>query len=284
LARQLLNAALPSKQIMDTEQEQNNQPEEQQHTASPQVHILDEHFNMPELQSERRVWLYLPADYDQSGKRYPVIYMHDGQNLFDQYTAGYQEWGVDEVMDERFYHNACIIVAVDHGEESRINEYNPYNSDEHGDGRGDAYTEFLVNTLKPYIDFNYRTQGDASHTAIAGSSMGGLISMYAALKHPEIFGNAGIFSPAFWIAKDIYAFANELNTLTHSRFYFVCGDAESDDMVGDMQGMVEIVRSKVADESQIALQIIAGAGHNEQQWHDDFPAFYEWLLQGFGTN
>ena len=265
---------------MENEQEPDNQTEEQ-HTASPQVHILDEHFNMPELQSERRVWLYLPADYHQSGKHYPVIYMHDGQNLFDQYTASHQEWGVDEVMEERFYHNACLIVAVDHGEESRINEYNPYNSEEYGEGRGNAYTEFLVNNLKPFIDANYRTIADARHTAIAGSSMGGLITTYAALKHPEVFGNAGIFSPAFWIAKDVYAFALEQETLTNSRCYFVCGDAESEDMVGDMQGMVEIVKSKVANENQVQVIIIPGAGHNEQQWHDDFPAFYEWLLQGF---
>jgi predicted alpha/beta superfamily hydrolase len=274
--RAIAYPALTSK-VMETEQDPTTG---EQHTASPQVHILDEHFNMPELQSERRVWLYLPAEYNHTDKQYPVIYMHDGQNLFDQYTASHQEWGVDEVMDERFYHNACIIIAVDHGEESRINEYNPYDS-EHGEGRGNAYTEFLVNTLKPYIDANYRTLGDAQHTTIAGSSMGGLISTYAALKHPEVFGNAGIFSPALWIAKDIYAMANELETLGASRFYLVCGDAESDDMVGDMQGMAAIIQSKVNDPLQVHVNIVPGAGHNEQQWHDDFPAFYEWLLLGF---
>ncbi|WP_345955336.1 alpha/beta hydrolase-fold protein [Mucilaginibacter sp. PAMB04168] len=265
---------------MDNEPQQDPISEEQ-HTASPQVHILDEHFHMPELQSQRRVWLYLPAEYEQSDISYPVIYMQDGQNLFDQYTASYQEWGVDEVMDHQFYHKACIIVGVDHGEESRINEYNPYDSEEHGEGRGNAYAAFLVNTLKPFIDSNYRTQSDARHTAIVGSSMGGLIAAYAALKHPETFGNAGIFSPAFWIAKEIYAFALEAENLSNSRFYFVCGDAESDDMVGDMQGMAQIVQEKVDHERQVAVQIIPGAGHNEQQWHDDFPAFYEWLLQGF---
>jgi len=256
--------------------------QEQQHTASPQVQILDEYFDVPELESQRRVWLYLPADYNETDKYYPVLYMQDGQNLFDQYTAGgYQEWGVDEVMDERFYHNACIIVAVDHGEESRINEYNPYSSEEHGEGRGNAYTDFLVNTLKPFIDANYRTQSDAQHTTIAGSSMGGLIAAYAALKHPEVFGNAGVFSPAFWIAKDIYAFALEQEGLTNSRFYFICGDAESEDMVCDMQGMAEIVRGKVADSRQVHVEIIPGAGHNEEQWHNDFSAFYDWLLTGF---
>jgi len=266
---------------METEQEQQEYTGEQQHTASPQVHILDDHFNVPELQTQRRVWLYLPVDYHETDKYYPVIYMHDGQNLFDQYTASHQEWGVDELMDERFQQSACIIVAVDHGEESRINEYNPYDSEDHGEGRGDAYTEFLVNTLKPFVDSSYRTMADAKHTAIVGSSMGGLITTYAALKHPDVFSNAGIFSPAFWVAKDIYAFALEQETLAQSHFYFVCGNAESEDMVGDMQGMAEIVKAKVANENQVALQIIPGAAHNEQQWHDDFPDFYNWLLQRF---
>ncbi|MFD1258819.1 alpha/beta hydrolase [Mucilaginibacter terrae] len=268
---------------MDTVQEQYAQTEEEKHTASAQVHVLDEHFRMPELQTERRIWLYLPADYKALDKHYPVIYMHDGQNLFDQYTASHQEWGVDEIMDERFYHKSCIIVAVDHGEESRINEYYPFNSEENGEGRGDAYTSFLVNTLKPFIDNNYRTLPSAQHTAIAGSSMGGLITTYAALKYPEVFGNAGVFSPAFWIAKDIYSFAENLNTLQNSRYYFVCGDAESDDMVGDMQGMAAIVQSKVVDKKQVAIQVIPGAGHNEQQWHDDFSKFYVWLQEAFNS-
>jgi predicted alpha/beta superfamily hydrolase len=261
---------------MENEQQAGNTTENE-HTTTPQVHILDEHFNLPELQSERRVWLYLPAEYDHTDKHYPVIYMQDGQNLFDQYTASYQEWAVDELMDTLFANHACIIVAVDHGEERRINEYNPYDSEEHGPGLGNAYTDFLVNTLKPFIDNNYRTQPDPQSTAIAGSSMGGLIAMYAALKHPDVFGNAGIFSPAFWIAKEIYAFALKQENLGGSRFYFVCGDSESDDMVGDTEGMAAIVQSKVSNPEQVALQIIPGASHNEQQWHDDFPGFYEWL-------
>ncbi|QJD94459.1 alpha/beta hydrolase [Mucilaginibacter robiniae] len=265
---------------MNAEQELTTSIEQEQHTATPQVQILDDHFYSPELQAQRRVWLYLPADYETSGKSYPVIYMQDGQNLFDQYTASYQEWGVDEIMDELFAGQACIIVAVDHGEENRITEYNPYDS-EHGQGKGDDYVSFLTGTLKPYIDQQYRTLTDTKHTAIAGSSMGGLIAMYAALKCPEVFGNAGVFSPAFWIAKEVYAYALQQENLNNSRFYFVCGDAESDDMVGDMIGMADIVSEKVTDKQQVMVQVVPGAGHNEQQWHDDFPAFYEWLMAGF---
>ena len=156
-------------------------PVEKQHTASPQVHIVSDKFDMPQLGRQRRVWIYLPAGYTSSHKKYPVIYIHDGQNLFDAYTSGYGEWGIDEIMDKMPDKEESIIIGIDHGGEYRITEYDPYDS-KYGKGRGDDYTEFLVKSLKPYIDSHYRTETDAKHTTIAGSSMGGLISMYAALK------------------------------------------------------------------------------------------------------
>lgn len=255
-------------------------PEERRHTATSQVKILNENFDMPQLDRQRRVWLYLPKDYEKSERKYPVIYMHDGQNLFDEYTAGYGEWGVDELMDSMPEKRQCIIIGIDHGGDNRITEYDPYES-KFGKGRGDDYVEFLVKTLKPYIDRHYRTKTDAQHTAIAGSSMGGLISMYAALKYPEVFGQAGVFSPAFWIAPDIYKYAQEHHLTRSSRFYFVCGDAESDSMVADMQKMTILIRSKGITEANSPAVVVKGAQHNEAQWHGDFPAFYMWLTEGF---
>lgn len=255
-------------------------PTEKRHTATMQVQVLSEKFDMPELGRQRRIWLYLPKDYEKSRKRYPVIYMHDGQNLFDEYTAGYGEWGIDELMDKITETDQCIIIGVDHGGDNRITEYDPYDS-KYGKGRGNDYVDFLVKTLKPYIDRHYRTKTDAKHTAIAGSSMGGLISMYAALKYPEIFGQAGVFSPAFWIAPDIYQYAQQQHLTGTSRFYFVCGDAESDSMVTDMEKMATLVRSKGITEPNSPTVVVKGAQHNEAQWHGDFPAFYMWLVEGF---
>jgi predicted alpha/beta superfamily hydrolase len=249
---------------------------EKRHTASPQVHIVSEKFNMPQLGRQRRVWIYLPADYQSSKRKYPVIYMHDGQNLFDAYTSGFGEWGVDEILDKLSPREECIVVGIDHGGEYRITEYDPYDS-KYGKGRGDDYVDFLVKTLKPYVDEHYRTRTDPRQTTIAGSSMGGLISMYAALKYPGVFGNAGVFSPAFWIGPEIYPFAQSKNLPAASRFYFVCGDAESESMVADMQKMAAIIRSKGVDEKKAPVVIIKGAGHNEKQWNGDFPGFYSWL-------
>ncbi|WP_144909262.1 alpha/beta hydrolase [Mucilaginibacter frigoritolerans] len=252
---------------------------EKMHTATAQVHIISETFDIPQLSRQRRIWIYLPAGYQTSGKKYPVIYMHDGQNLFDAYTSGYGEWGIDEFMDKLPDSKECIIVGIDHGGDHRITEYDPYDS-KYGKGRGSDYIDFIVTTLKPYIDAQYRTKTDAKHTTIAGSSMGGLISMYAILKYPHVFGNAGIFSPAFWIAPEIYQFAKQQKLLSKSRFYFVCGDAESDSMVNDMNKMADIISSKSVSIKRSPVIIIKGASHNEKQWNGDFPDFYNWLING----
>jgi len=256
----------------------NFKPEEKKHTASANVHIITENFNIPQLARQRRIWIYLPADYQSSHKKYPVIYMHDGQNLFDAYTSGYGEWGVDEILDKIPAKDQCIIVGIDHGGDHRMTEYNPYDS-KFGKAEGKQYVDFLVKTLKPYIDQHYSTKSDAKHTTIAGSSMGGLISFYAVLKYPEVFGNGGIFSPSFWIAPEMFNYTQQhLNT--KSRFYFVCGDSEGDDMVEPMQKMVKLVRSKGIIEQNAPETIVKGAKHNEKQWNGDFPAFYEWLIGG----
>jgi predicted alpha/beta superfamily hydrolase len=255
----------------------NFKSEEKKHTASKNVHIINDKFNIPQLGRQRRVWIYLPADYTSSHKKYPVIYMQDGQNLFDEYTSGYGEWGIDEIMDKLPAKDECIIVGIDHGGDYRITEYDPYDS-KYGKGQGAAYIDFLAETLKPYIDQHYRTKTGASHTTIAGSSMGGLISMYAVLKYPGVFGNAGIFSPAFWIAPDLYKYAEKVNLSHRQRFYFACGDSESKTMVADMQQMAGLLRSKGISEKNTPEVIIKGAKHNEKQWNADFPDFYNWLF------
>jgi len=260
---------------------QDNYPvAEKKHTASVNVHIISEKFDMPQLNRQRRVWIYLPSDYATNNKKYPVIYMHDGQNLFDAFTSGFGEWGVDELMDKMPANKQCIIVGIDHGGDNRFMEYNPYDS-KYGKGRGDDYVDFLAKTLKPYIDAHYHTLKDARHTTIAGSSMGGLISMYAVLKYPGVFGNGGIFSPAFWIAPPMFDYALKQKVSNRSRFYFVCGDSEDDTMVTNMQKMANTMLAKGINKLNAPVVVIKGAKHNELQWNGDFPAFYNWLISGY---
>src|SRR4030095_10515285 len=115
-----------------------------------------------------------------------------------------------------------------------MNEYNPYDHEKFGRGEGELYVDFLAKTLKPYIDKNYRTKKDAANTLIAGSSMGGLISMYAVIKYPKTFGKAGVFSPAFWVAPQLQDdIEKKVKSSTHKnvRIYFYAGEQEGVEMV-----------------------------------------------------
>src|SRR5215217_5822253 len=128
-------------------------------TANKNVYVADSSFFISQLNRYRRVWVYLPASYTASKKNYPVIYMQDGQNVFDAKTSFAGEWGVDEAMDtlENLVQET-IVVAIDNGGEKRMNEYAPFDMERFGKAEGDAYVEFLVKTLRPYINKKYRTK------------------------------------------------------------------------------------------------------------------------------
>ncbi len=248
------------------------------HSASKNVSILDSSFYIPQLAKNRRIWVYLPPDYKTSSKKYPVIYMHDGQNLFDLFTSGYGEWGIDEMMDSlsRSGSKMSIIVGIDHGNESRLTEYNPYSNKRFGTGRGDDYVDFLAVTLKPYIDKNFRTKESAKNTTVGGSSMGGLISMYAIAKYPKVFGNAAVFSPSFWLTPEIYDFVADKN-LKKNKIYFLAGELESNEMVPDIIKMRDLLISKGVKENNLRLKTSPDGKHSEWFWHREFPDFYNWI-------
>ena len=206
--------------------------------------------------------------------------MQDGQNLFNEQTAAFGEWGVDETLDAMIQKGGkeCIVVGIDNGGEKRMTEYNPYDHKKYGKGEGKQYVDFLVETLKPYIDKQYRTATGPAHTFIAGSSMGAVISMYAVLKYPQVFGGAGVFSPAFWTSPEIYdeAVNATLPGTTH-RFFFYAGGKESGLMVPDLKKMVAIIESKGAYHIQ---SIVAPLGkHDEPTWRNEFANFYRFIIQ-----
>ena len=253
------------------------------HTASLNVQILDTAFAMPQLASKRRIWIYLPPDYKASHKKYPVLYMHDGQNIFDEYSAAFGEWGVDECMDSLIKKGtrACIVVGVDNGSE-RMQEYNPYEFKEFGKGKGDQYIDFLVKTLKPFIDKHYRTLPSAENTLIAGSSMGGLISYYAMLKYPSVFGKAGIFSPAFWTAEKIKALTDSSGNQLHGKLFFYMGELEGAAYLNDLNEVVETIGRK--SDAMIYTVVDPEGRHNERAWRKWFAAFYKWIMaDGFNN-
>lgn len=252
-------------------------PEEKKHTASPNVKVIDTAFYMPQLGRNRRISIYLPAGYEKSTRRYPVIYLHDGQNVFDEFTAGFGEWGVDECLDSLIAKGKkpVIVVAIDNGPK-RLTEYNPFYFERFGAGEGEAYVDFLVATLKPFIDFKYRTMPGKEHTIVAGSSMGGLISYYAFLKFPLVFGKAGVFSPAFWTADGINQMTDSLGSKTTGMAFFYMGALEGDTYLSDMLKVSD--KLGVLTKGYIYTAVDPEGRHNEQAWRKWFAEFYQWIV------
>ncbi len=257
-------------------------------TASPQVQVLDTAFRLPQLQRTRRIWVYLPAGYATSRQRYPVLYLQDGQSVFDAAHAtgreGPVEWQVDETIDAA--RHPCIVVAVAADAAHRMQEYNPHATSQYGPGEGRQYLGFLVETLKPYIDQHYRTRPGQRYTALAGSSMGGLLAFYGGLYYPEVFGSLGVFSPSFWLAPDL---ATEIKRVAiparqqRQRYYFYVGGQEtrqspagtSINMVADMQAAATVLQAQGRPATEV---VVSPEGrHGALAWQRAFPAFYQWL-------
>lgn len=250
---------------------------EKHHTASSNVSVLDSAFFIPQLGRTRKIWIYLPPGYNTTKKKYPVLYMHDGQNLFDDYTSAYGEWGVDEWLDSLIETGkpASIVVGIENGAKRMI-EYNPDDNSEFGIGEGKQYAEFIANTLKPFIDAHYRTLASRENTFVAGSSMGGLISYYCMLQYPAVFGKAGVFSPAFWTAPHIMELTDSLSGNMKGQFFFFAGELEGGSMVPDMEKIADKLGS---DSHSLIYAVVDPAGrHNEPTWRKWFGEFYLWIM------
>ncbi|WP_159799795.1 alpha/beta hydrolase [Flavobacterium sp. MK4S-17] len=231
----------------------------------------------PELERDKTIWVYLPYNYHEGNTRFPVIYMHDGQNVFDHAESPKREWHVEEKLND--LHSEAIIVGIEHGGSNhRIDEMTPYKNETHGGGHADDYLLFITETLKPYIDDNFRTLTDKANTTIFGSSVGGLISFYALLKYPEVFGNAGVFSPSFWFSEDIYKLMETIERI-EGRIYFMSGDHESSAMVPDMERMEKLAKERVKNNGQVHKKIVHNGHHNEKLWRKEFKDAYRWLVE-----
>ncbi|MBN8505489.1 MAG: alpha/beta hydrolase [Burkholderiales bacterium] len=234
--------------------------------------IVTEPLPMPGLERSRRLRIYLPPDYaGQPERRYPVIYFHDGQNVFDDATSYAGEWGADELLDRLARQQGLhvIAVAVDNGGERRMTELNPWDHERFGKGEGFAYLRFLVERVKPYVDLRWRTRPEASSTAIVGSSMGGLISFAALHRHREVFGLGGVLSPAFWVApQQAQTLAESEPLLAHQRVCVYAGGRESRDMVPQARRMAELLRRQ-SDGVRFIEE--PAAEHREAAWRAVLP-------------
>lgn len=257
-------------------------------TSSKNVSIISDSFDIPQLNRERRIWIYLPPNYDTAKKTYPVIYMHDGQNLFDNRTSYSGEWEVDETLNRLFKEKGfeLIVIGIDNGGSRRLDEYSPWKNNKYGGGEGSAYVDFIVQTLKPYVDKNYRTKLDNKNTAIMGSSMGGLISYYAGSKYPKVFSKIGVFSPSFWFSNESFSYAKTHGKLKKNKMYFLAGDREGSNdgfveinqTVQDMNKVIKILKQEGFDSDKIFTKVVPGGEHNEKLWRENFGEAILWLF------
>jgi len=202
---------------------------DRKHSVSGNVLVCPEVFS-PQLSNTRHILAYLPVSYVTSTERYPVLYMHDGQNLFDRRTSAIGEWCVDETMERLATEGyEAIVIGIPHLGEERVHELSPYACELSGSlGLGQQYLDFITDTVKVIVDASFKTLPDSSNTGIMGSSMGGLISLFAGLRQPETFGFCGAMSPALWFGEyGIYAALDDAVQLP-DRVYIDTGIAEID--------------------------------------------------------
>ena len=249
----------------------------------PKIHVVSEALYSPELKKSRRVVALLPHDYaKQTEKRYPVLYLQDAQNLFDD-KAPFGNWGIDKklaVLAERGMGD-LIIIAIDHGGETRINEFLPPTKNEklgHSDGR--KYVKFLAKTLKPHVDTQFRTLTDRLHTGVGGSSMGGLVSIYAGLIHPEVFGRLMIFSPSLWAVQNAPFAAIRFFKPIPTKIYAYAGGKEGANVIPNVKNFQKAIQSQGFDNTKIGFKLALDPQglHNERRWGEEFPKAVEWLF------
>ena len=176
----------------------------------------------------------------------------------------------------------AIVVGIENGGSNRLNEYSPWNNPNYGGGEGEEFIQFISETLKPYIDTNFRTKTQPQFNALIGSSMGALISTFGAVEYPEFFNKIGSFSPAYWFA--LNDLNNHISTTTNDvdnlKIYFVCGQNESSSMVSNVNTIKNTFLSKGVLNSNLFTKFDSYGTHTESYWKGEFSACYQWLFAG----
>lgn len=238
-----------------------------------------------QLDNIRDILVYLPPGYESGSRRYPVIYMQDGQNLFDPRTSFAGDWGLLSALDGVARRGSVpIVVAVPNMGEERIPEYSPFVDSMAGGGKGEAYLDFLLDTLKPMIDQEFRTVPGRDGTGIGGSSMGGLISLYGFFRRPDAFGFCSSQSPSLWFAdRAIFPFV-EAAPFVPGRIYLDIGTEEGSASLVNARRLRELLIARGYRED-VNLRWVedVGGGHHEAVWGQRFKAALPFLLTPRGS-
>ncbi len=264
------------------------------HYVSGNVQVARDLY-MPQLDTQRDVLIYLPPSYESSTARYPVLYMHDGQNLFDAATSFSGEWGVDEAMQSLSAESGleAIVVGIHNGGETRLDEYSPFHDPVRGGGKGNSYLSFITHTLKPLIDAGFRTLPDRKHTGIMGSSMGGLITLYAYFHREHVFGFTGVMSPALWFARGAIFDYVQNAPYVPGKIYLDVGTREQGGSITSFRKLARSRRTYGSVRRMKRILVRKGfrlrkeflyveekwAGHNEAAWARRLPNALRFFLE-----
>lgn len=240
------------------------------------------------LSTSRDLVVYLPRGYDPHSGRYPVLYLQDGQNLFDPSTAFLgQDWSVDVTADEMIHSGAIppvLIVGINNTGVRRISEYTPTRDPRRRKGgKADRYAQMLAREIKPFIDTEYRTHKSASHTAVGGSSLGALVSLEAALRYPGVFGNVAVLSPSvWWDGRVIVDMVRDYASRQRPKIWLDTGTDEGDrpyDTVADARLLRDTLIGKGWQPGEnLSYTEVEGARHDEQAWSCRFGAVLLYLF------
>jgi len=241
---------------------------------------------IPKLSGEqpRKAYIYLPASYGKDKeKRYPVMYMFDGHNVFFDEDATFgKSWGMNKYMEKSKKELIIVGVECNHESNHRLIEYAPfrYENSEHGriNGKGNVYMNWLVKTLKPYIDEHYRTLPDRSNTIIAGSSMGGLIALYAVCAYNHVFQRAACLSPSLWVCpRKVLAMIAGSAMAPDSTIYLDYGEHELCNHRGNLRILRRTAGALLKKKANLTFRIIPNGNHSDASWEKQIPAFMECL-------
>jgi predicted alpha/beta superfamily hydrolase len=241
------------------------------HTLTGDIRI-HENFHSRHIEHDRTVIVYLPPGYTrETANRYPVLYLHDGQNVFDQATSFGDEWRVDETAQQLIVAGRIepiIVVGVYNAGEHRVDEYTPTARLDGRGGHADVYGRMLVEELKPFIDATYRTLPGIANTAMGGSSLGGLLTLHVGLRYPTTFGKLAVLSPSVWwddrvILREVDALPRKLP----QRIWLDAGTREATDVIPDARRLRDALVAKGWAIAEDLMYFEARGGeHNERSW------------------
>lgn len=248
----------------------------------PVAEVISEKFYIPQLDRYRKVWAVLPYDYHTSDKHYPVLYLQDAQNLFNE-GSGFGNWEIDKKLSilAEYGRGDVIVIAIEHGSEDRIKEYIFDNDNIANGSEGKKYIRFITDTLKPFVDENYRTKKDRDNTGIGGSSLGALISIYSGFLYPEVYSKLLIFSPSLWVEPNNNFPMMNFRVPFKTKIYLYGGGQEGSKMVKRIHIFEEYLKrweKKNLFDFEFRTNINPEGTHNEFYWSQEFPRAIEWLF------